>query len=78
MRREIHRKGALVSPEAIDAYRRKDRRGLARALGLRPWEVNPLDIAPGEVCPWPSSSRGAQSWPRAVELRNLLEQATND
>lgn len=62
-------------PVIIDAFRRNDHAALARALQLRPWEVNPIDAGPGP-CPWPAGSAGARSWCSAQALRRELEAAS--
>lgn len=44
----------------------------ARGLTFRPWEIPPWEVSLGEKCPWPSDRAGAQSWPKALELRRQL------
>lgn len=71
-RRKAKRAEHPITPEAIAAFRRRDRVGLHRALGLKPWHPSPLDA--GGDCPWHSGSMGAKSWSLATELRaELLE-----
>ena len=63
-----------ITPEAIAAFRAGDSLALHRALGLRPWQISPLDVEAGEPCVYPAGSGGAMSWPLALELRaELLE-----
>lgn len=63
---------AGISADAIDAYRQGDVVALHRALGLRPWDVSPLEVDDGPS-PWPASAGGARSWPMAQVLRTELE-----
>jgi len=46
---------------------------LRSLLGLKPWEISPLD-AVGE-CRYPSGCAGALSWPKARVLREELLKA---
>lgn len=65
-----------ITAEAIRAYRDGDRGGLNRALGIRPWEVSPLDAVSEALPAWcSSSSPWGASWPKAYELRKQLEAA---
>lgn len=63
-----------VTPEAVAAFRDGDHAGLHRALGLRPWQVSPLDVD-GGPSPWSAGSAGGMTWAHAQELRNELEKA---
>jgi len=71
--------GTPVTDHAVKLYRRAkadpDNRDLSlalrRELGLKLWEIGPVH-AVGE-CPFPPGTGGHTSWPRAVELRNVLE-----
>jgi len=70
----------VITPESVELYRRAkadpDNRDLSlalrRELGLKLWEIGPVH-AVGE-CPYPPGTGGHNSWPRAVELRNALEE----
>jgi hypothetical protein len=69
------------SAEVLAAWRRCRGRGnevaaahLNRLLGLRPWQVSPVDARPGRS-PWPANTAGATSWPRAQRLRRELDEA---
>jgi hypothetical protein len=62
-----------ITPAAVEAYRDQDWIGLHRALGLKTWETSPLD-AIGENSS-PAGTGGAESWPKAVALREELEMA---
>ena len=59
---------------AIDAFARRDARALARKLGLRPWQINPIDVHDGP-CPYSHTSAGAASWPQAQRVRHAFENA---
>lgn len=70
-RKNLTRKSTVrITRDALEAFEKGDH-ALHRALGLKPWEISPLD-ATGS-CPYPASTAGAASWPQAVELRKLLE-----
>ena len=43
----------------------------ARDMTFKPWEVAPWDATDGPS-PWPASTAGADSWPKAQELRRQL------
>lgn len=62
-----------LTAAVVEAYRHGDDDALRLALGLRPWEISPLEICDGERCPYPPETAGAESWPRALELRRVLE-----
>ena len=64
-----------VTPEVLAAFRAGDHEALAVALRLKPWEINPLDIADDEPCPY-QHSIGATSWEQALELRRELKAET--
>jgi hypothetical protein len=69
------------SAEVLAAWRRC-RRGaneeavaeLNRLLGLRPWQVSPIDARPGPS-PWPAGCAATDSWPRAQALCRQLDEA---
>jgi len=61
-----------ITPEAVAAFRRGEWMELHRLLGLRPWQVSPLDAYDPEP---PAHSHGtawADFWPLARELRAEL------
>lgn len=64
-----------ITPEAIGAFKVGDHLALHRARGLKPWQPSPLEVSPGEPCPWPDGSAGGNAWPLAIELRRELETA---
>lgn len=75
-RRPIARRQKLrISQEAIDAYLAEDMRRLHRALGLKPWEANPLEDSVLGPCPYGPEYCIAQTWETVRELRLLLEDA---
>tara|TARA_R110002096_G_scaffold5809_1_gene26780 strand:- start:5101 stop:5448 length:348 start_codon:yes stop_codon:yes gene_type:complete len=51
-------------------------RELDRELGIKPWQVSPLDVD-DEACPYGAGTGGAQSWPDALKLRRELEALAN-
>lgn len=60
-----------ITAAALEAFKAGNRKTLHHELRLQPWASSPLD-AQG-ACPWPASCAGAVAWPKAVELRELLE-----
>src|SRR5262245_17777023 len=64
-----------ITPEAIAAFRANDRMGLHLALGLKPWEMSPLEVhrkpEPSRDSPYP----WVRSWWKAKRLRQKLEAA---
>jgi hypothetical protein len=72
-RRKLSARPVGISAAAIEAWRQGAWMPLDRALGLRPWQINPLD-AVGDPPP-ADGTHWAASWPRAVELRRALEVA---
>lgn len=66
-----------LSPEAVAAFRGEDRETLHRALGLRPWEISPLD-AHEPACPYPGGSAAARTWEKVREIRAELERAASN
>lgn len=64
-----------LTAEAIDAFQAVDRQLLHRALGLKLWDVSPLEVSPGEECPYPPGSGGALDWHRITEIRRALDDA---
>ena len=63
------------SDDVLEAFTRGDERTLNRLLGLKPWEVSPMDVSDGP-CPWPGTCAGAASWPHAQRVRRALKMAT--
>jgi hypothetical protein len=61
-----------ITPDAIEAFKAGDALALERALGIKPWEVNPLD-ASGPAPDW----EDAASWAEATALREALEEAAD-
>jgi hypothetical protein len=62
-----------LTAAAVEAYRNRDTLGLHRELGLRPWEVSPLDVDGPEPPAWANSGPWLDSWPKAWALRAELE-----
>jgi hypothetical protein len=60
----------------IEAYKAGDNDTLCVLLDLKPWEISPLE-AVGE-CPYPRTSAGGRSWPKAVALREELLAAAGE
>ena len=60
-----------ITAEMIKAFNDDDDDRLRSLLRLKPWEESPLD-AVGE-CPYPPTTMGALSWPKAKALRKQLE-----
>jgi hypothetical protein len=56
-----------ITPDAVAAFRARDRNALYRALDLKPWQANPLDAV--GACPWPPGTAGHASWAEALALR---------
>ena len=65
-----------ITDAAIEAYRRGDQVDLHRALGLRLWEISPLDAnTPEPPVGCGPNDAWRESWPLAWELRAELEAA---
>jgi hypothetical protein len=64
-----------ITPEMRSAFEAGDDHKLRNLLGLKPWEVSPLDVGDGP-CIYPARSGGAESWPLAVALRKKLSAST--
>jgi hypothetical protein len=73
VRRRQHAQRQRITSDAVDAFLAREFITLHRALGLRPWEASPIDA--GEPCVYPAGSAYAESFDRAVELRNELQRA---
>jgi hypothetical protein len=61
-----------ITAEMRIAFEAKDDNKLRDLLGLKPWEMSPLEVTAGEKCCYPRGSGGAESWPLAVALRKKL------
>jgi hypothetical protein len=64
-----------ITEEAVAAFRADDWTGLHLALGLRPWEMSPLQVhekpEPSRDSPYP----WVRSWWKITRLRKELEAA---
>ena len=65
-----------ISDQARVAFKAGDYLALHAALGLKPWQVSPLD-ADGE-CPYPLSSAGGATWGESQKLRQELLKLTEE
>lgn len=72
-RRKVNARAIGLSPAAIEAWQRGDFHGLNRLLGIAPFEVSPFD-AIGPLPSWCRTNHTCwcASWPRGVELREVL------
>ena len=57
-----------ITPEAVLAYESGDSSSLHRALGLKPWDLSPLETEN----PYPHGAAAARSWPTVCALRAEL------
>jgi hypothetical protein len=73
-RRSAKARAHRITPEAIDAFKRGDEIALMRALGLKPWDMSPLETE----CPYAKGTSAALSWPKVCELRALLLEAVGE
>ncbi|MFN6935546.1 MAG: hypothetical protein ACK4NZ_10395 [Tsuneonella sp.] len=64
-------RGIAITPEAVTAYRKSDWLGLHRALGLKPWQHNPLDVGDFERPAWFNED----DWNLQQSLRAEIEAA---
>ena len=64
-----------LTAAAVEAYRNRDSLALHRALGLKPWEVSPLDADGPEPPADPHRGPWLDSWPKAWALAVELEAA---
>lgn len=65
-----------ITPEAIEAFNAGDAPRLDRALGIRPWQVSPMDADTDEPPAWAApGSATAEYWQMARDLRLELEAA---
>jgi hypothetical protein len=72
LRRDIKRR---ATPAAIAAFKAGDRMGLFWALGLKPWQPNPLEVDGPSPPVWGSGTAWAADWPMMWEIRQELEAA---
>jgi hypothetical protein len=70
-RRVAKLKAHRITEAAIAAFKAGAWLDLQRALGLKPWEMSPLDAGPTP----PSWRKTTDDWQQAVELRQALEDA---
>lgn len=66
-----------VTERAVAAFKAKEWMTLHRELGLKPWEMSPLDVDDGP-CPDHRCGPYGASWPKAQALRAELEEACRD
>jgi hypothetical protein len=59
-----------ITPDATAAFQAGEAMALHRALGLRPWEISPLECA--GACTYPAGTGGAESWPQAQAMQAEL------
>jgi hypothetical protein len=64
-----------ITPEAVAAFKAKDWTALHLALGLKPWEMNPLDVHKKSEPSRDNPSPWFQSWWKVRRLRKELEAA---
>jgi hypothetical protein len=69
--RTIKVKTHRITQEAQDAFELGDYIGLHRALGLKPWEPSPFDIAGGN--PYGMHSTWDTAWTKVADLNTDLE-----
>ncbi len=75
-KRNAKAKPHRVTPEAVEAFRLGDHIGLHRALGLKPWHPNPLDVDDPEPPAWVGPTHAwAETWRIMAGLRADLEEA---
>ncbi|CAN7769728.1 hypothetical protein [Mesorhizobium sp. LjNodule214] len=77
MKRRPRKKRVTISAAAVEAFKAGNRQALGTALGVRPWEPNPLDVD-GSLAPeWArhGGTAWSQAWPASWELRQQLEAA---
>ncbi|WP_214471076.1 hypothetical protein [Mesorhizobium sp. dw_380] len=77
MKRRLSKtKTVKITPEAVAAFEAGDRQTLHHALGLRPWEPNPLEIDGPTSPAWASDGTAwSQAWPDMWTIRQELEAA---
>jgi len=51
----------------VEAFKAGDPMRLHRALGLRPWEMSPLDVS--DKLPHPNGTAWGESWQQAKDLQ---------
>jgi hypothetical protein len=63
-----------ITTEMRLAFEAGDNTKLRDLLGLKPWQLSPLDVDDGP-CVYGRGTGGAESWPLAVALRKRLSVA---
>jgi hypothetical protein len=71
-RRKIQPQRHGLTPEALEAWREGDKSALRTALGIKPWQISPFDVASYRRVPGTTPNAYDQSWPMALELRKRL------
>jgi hypothetical protein len=64
-----------ITAEAIEAFRRGDVLALHRALGLKPWEISPIDIGDDGEHPPGGDPYEASAGPALALRRDLAKAA---
>ena len=64
-----------ITPDMIAAFENGDVDVLDALLGIRPWELSPLDVVGDDECVYSPGTAGAKSWPKARRLLKELEKA---
>jgi hypothetical protein len=72
--RQTRPPGWRITPAAVEAFRTGDALALGRALGIRPWEVNPLDCDGPQPPEWSTPGAWHDAWGAAWELHQALEE----
>jgi hypothetical protein len=73
-----HRMAFMITPQAIDAWRRGDVHACRQSLGVMPWDYCPFHVEYAEPPDWLLEPRhanraaNADSWRHAWELRCAL------
>ena len=70
VKRQPQRHG--LTEAALAAWRIGDKAALRGALGIKPWQISPFDVAGYRPTPGRTPNAYDQSWPRALELRKAL------
>ncbi len=73
-RGHTRRHESAITPEAVDAFVAKDYARLHSAIGLKPWEVSPIQVD-SYGPPRAGGSPWTDSFPKALKLRADLEAA---
>lgn len=67
----------MLTPAAIDAYRRQDASALTQELRLPPWWPHPFDASEDEPPEWAEGSPYGSAWPEVRRIRLALEEAAH-